>query len=263
MDELTATQRSKRSIDRLSIEHWDYSEPELAPLVERYDRRVVYMVGRTAPVGGGHRMAHAVMPLFDARLVAHVFDKLGPDGVATFRAEYLDACAAMADRQLAGVAGIDELADRLDAIVAATPLGAHPLAAAWAEVAGSSPASRVDLAATVLRERRGESHVAVLLAHGLLGPEALILGDAWLDRDPFQGFPFYGWRGDADRDAALGRLREAGRIDADGNITQAGRDERAAIEVLTEALETVVWSPLAEDDRVRTVELLEVAAAAL
>ncbi len=83
-------------------------------------------------------------------------------------------------------------------------------------------------AASLLREHRGDGHVAALLQAGLDPIEAMLTYGATSGMTPFlkatRGFP------DADWDAGLARLQERGLADADGTLTPQGAELRAEVE---------------------------------
>ena len=89
-------------------------------------------------------------------------------------------------------------------------------------------------ACTLLREHRGDGHVAALVAAGLDGCEAIVSHRAasGIPRDLAQGSR--GWTDDQ-WDAAGERLTARGWLDSSGALTQAGLDQRFAIEGATDA----------------------------
>src|SRR6202042_2634790 len=122
---------------------------------------------------------------------------------------------AAADGLMAAATGLEQSGRPLAAANIALPIPEEPLARLWH-------------AATLLREHRGDGHVAALVAADLDGAEALLLrigteqaGDAshvaasW-GRDQMQ--PVRGWT-DAQWDAAAARLAARGLLDHDGAAT--------------------------------------------
>lgn len=95
-------------------------------------------------------------------------------------------------------------------------------------------------AATVLREHRGDGHVAALVVEGLDGLEALVVRCALdMRRESMQ--PFRGWT-DEEWDTATARLAERGWLRADGTITPEGRARHAALEAATDLAASRVWA---------------------
>lgn len=108
--------------------------------------------------------------------------------------------------------------------------------------------------ATLLREHRGDGHVAVLLHAGLTGLEALITHSA-----TGRGFTqaaakaTRGWR-DEEWAAACAALADRELLD-DGGLTPDGEQLRAHIEVQTDALAADPWLSLGAERTARVVEL--------
>lgn len=123
----------------------------------------------------------------------------------------------------------DELqtaADRLD-------FAGKPLAAAHADCA--APAGHIGelwQAATVLREYRGDVHIAVLTAHGLDGISAdalhVAVGAAAADHQKTRGWDDQAWA------AAVHELAARGWVDPAGLATDEGRARREDIEESTD-----------------------------
>jgi hypothetical protein len=109
--------------------------------------------------------------------------------------------------------------------------------------------------ATLLREFRGDGHVAALLAEGLDGCEAHVslvaMGNA--PREAVQ--PHRGWS-DAEWQAAQEHLASRGWLDAEGALTQRGRDRRQALEERTNELAMPPWRHLGPDKQARLIELV-------
>ena len=119
------------------------------------------------------------------------------------------AVAAAADLLWEAIGELDFAGRALAAGNVALPVPAH----AWA---------RLWLAATVLREHRGDGHFAALAAADIDGCEAVALRCLLdLRREDLQ--PVRGWT-DEQWDAALARLAGRGWLGADGQLTGAGHD---------------------------------------
>ncbi|GLW72033.1 hypothetical protein Kpho02_43320 [Kitasatospora phosalacinea] len=100
--------------------------------------------------------------------------------------------------------------------------------------------ARLWQATTVLREHRGDGHVAALVAEGLDGCEALVVRCA-LDtrRETLQ--PHRGWS-DTEWDEATARLIEREWLAPDGTLTLAGRRRHLALEGATDLAASRVWT---------------------
>lgn len=111
-------------------------------------------------------------------------------------------------------------------------------------------------AVTLLREFRGDGHVAALVVEGLDGCEALVshgaAGDNVIQLDVLK--TTRGWSDEA-WDAARERLRSRGWLDADGALTATGATGRARVEALTDDLALAPWHGLGEEacDRLRAL----------
>jgi hypothetical protein len=108
--------------------------------------------------------------------------------------------------------------------------------------------------ATLLREHRGDGHIAALLAAGLGGLEALVSYTA-----TGRGFTedgakaTRGWK-DEEWAAACERLAERGLLD-DAGLTEEGKAVRARIESATDAMAAPPWEHLGPERTGRVMEL--------
>lgn len=258
MEAVEAERRASGVINRMSVVGFPQQE-EFQALHDRHRFFRVYMVGRSGPAGGGPRLAHALLAFFPYGLVTNAFERIEEDDtVERVRTAHIEACTAAGDRLYGDAPDAEELADRLDALVDAADFADRPLAAAWADLpAPPGVGARLERSATILREHRGNAHVSILTAHGLSGPDALLLTALWREHEEVEGNArFFGWR-DEDIAVSWDRLESTGRVDPERGLTDQGREEREAIEELTTALATERWTGLDEQDRARTVELLE------
>jgi hypothetical protein len=256
LDATTAARNAARAINRIGQQRFRTDAPELAALHARH-RAFTYFVGRPSPLGGSWRVAHAVTGVFPAGLIEKGFVRVGQaQPFEEFRAEYSRACDGIGERMFGSLPHAAELAGLLQCLVDAIDFAGRPLAAAWMEApreAGSGTA--VERLVTVLREYRGDGHQSALAAAGLLGCEALLVSALWRGGEEEGLARFFGWRDD-DLAAAHERLVAAGRVDEDGALTAAGREERDTIEEVTDALATPPWHSLDPGERERLVALL-------
>ena len=99
----------------------------------------------------------------------------------------------------------------------------------------------------LLREFRGDGHIAALVGEGIGGLEAGVLhvaqGDAW-SREPLR--KSRGWTTDQ-WDEAVGRLQQRGWLDTDEQLTDEGRAVRQRVEDRTDALALPAWERLGEE----------------
>jgi len=110
-------------------------------------------------------------------------------------------------------------------------------------------------AITVLREHRGDGHIAALLDAGLGGCEALVLHAATgeVPADALQGSR--SWT-DGEWAAAVAGLAEHGVVEADGSFTDAGRALREHIEDRTDQLGLQPYEAIGEDGCAELRELV-------
>src|SRR5215218_3114857 len=209
--------------------------------------RMSYFAGRAAPMGAvGAGVVTATFYNFSPSLVAHMIPRAwtlaSPEQVVPAR---LDAARASLTRLLgadaADSAEVAELAGMLrEACEVLTPEG-RPLYAGHADLPWpEEPLLALWHGATLLREHRGDGHIAVLLHAGLTGLEALITHSA-----TGRGFTeaaakaTRGWK-DEEWTAACAALTERGLVDEAG-LTPDGEDLRRHIEVQTDALAADPW----------------------
>ena len=121
------------------------------------------------------------------------------------------------------------------------PLAAANLALEWPD----DPLLAVWHATTVLREHRGDGHVAALVAAGLDGRQALVSMAATgaVPRAMLQAAR--GWD-DAAWEVAVAALVERGWLHDDGTPTASGAATRQGIEDLTDRLAAEPWERLGE-----------------
>jgi hypothetical protein len=125
------------------------------------------------------------------------------------------------------------IAKELSAITAGIDFAGKPLAAAHHSLPEpDDDAGLIWHAATVLREYRGDCHIAVLTSAGLDGAAANALavaaGLAGEQQRSMRGWTEDEWA------AAISRLATRGWVDADGTITDTGRSARRQIEDATD-----------------------------
>jgi hypothetical protein len=110
-------------------------------------------------------------------------------------------------------------------------------------------------ATTLLREHRGDAHLAVLMAAGLDGLEAVVTHTATgKGMTPKWVVATRGWTQE-DWDAASGRLRERGLLDDTGDLTPEGVALREEIESETDRLDQAPYEHLGAEGVARLTEL--------
>jgi hypothetical protein len=204
-----------------------------------------YLAQRAAPLGAvGPELVTATFYGFSPRAIAQhipdVWSIVAPGRVLEVTQEVMRGLLGrlLADRQ----AEVEELARLLAPIAAAQPIVGRPLAAAWASVpATGDPFVDLWLATCVIRESRGDGHIALLVAEDIGPLESHLLreGDRPNGRTSLQ--TMRGWQPE-EIDTAAAVLRARGLLDADGQRTDAARALRAGIERRTDELSAAPWS---------------------
>ena len=224
--------------------------------------RMAYFAGRAAPMGAvGSGVVTATFSNFAPSLVAHHVPRCWagttPEQAVAAR---LDAARASLTRLLGGpgaAAGDDvvELAGLLrEASTALTPEG-RPLYAGHADQPWpDEPVLQLWHAATLIREHRGDGHIAALVRSGLSGLEALVTHT--LTGRGFTLAAAQATRGWSDEQwtAAVHALEARGLV-ADGALTEQGTAVRAALEEETDALSAAPFEHLGVERTERVAEL--------
>jgi hypothetical protein len=118
------------------------------------------------------------------------------------------------------------------------------------------PHLRLWHAATMLREHRGDGHVAALVAAGIDGCEAHLTLAASGTVPVSELQPNRGWP-DAEWAAARGRLAARGLLDAAGGATREGAEPRRWVEDRTDEAALAPWRAVGEERSQRLLELLD------
>ncbi len=100
-------------------------------------------------------------------------------------------------------------------------------------------------AADLVREHRGDSHIAAWIGADLDACEIGVLTDPWRGQPLKSWVRSRGWT-EEELDAAIERLRSRGLLDGD-ELTAAGRALREEIEVATDEMEVRVVRSLGDD----------------
>jgi hypothetical protein len=217
-----------------------------------------YFAGRVAPLGRvGPAPVTALFfgfaPRHVARALPALWDLIAPE--AALETRTAGAVAALR-RLLPADAPVERAGDLLARVVAAADCSGRALAAANAALpTPDEPLARLWHCATVLREHRGDGHVAALVSAGLDAPTAMVWRSA-IDVVRAQMQAARGWTDD-EWAAAGEELRARGWLDADGAITEAGRAAHDDIERRTDAAAAGPWRALDEDDLAELTSVLE------
>ncbi|MFC5947617.1 hypothetical protein ACFQH9_04940 [Pseudonocardia lutea] len=202
-------------------------------------------------------------PGFVARSVPEVWSVASPAQLLDARLAAVDAALRRALGDLAASAEVAEAAELAREAATSVSTAGRALAAANAALPWpDAPHLVLWQAQTILREQRGDGHVAALVAAGIDPVEALVVfagaqelpGD-WLRER--RGWTVGEW------EAARSRLADRGLVEAasgggdvaDTVLTGAGRDLCAEVEARTDALADEAWRALGDARAERLVAL--------
>lgn len=227
-----------------------------------------YFAGRAAPLGLAP--AEVVDALFYnfapgevARHIPKVWDVTTPGAAIAAREA---GCAAALRRILGDREGSPELALAADLLLEAAtsaPFGGRPMYAALRAVPIPDDAvARLFRAASLLREHRGDGHIAALVVEGVGGLEAHVLFalHAGIPAEEFgriQHLPA------AQLAAVVEEMRGRGLIGDDGRLSELGRAVKRRVEDLTDDLAAKPYESLALDELDELQATLEPIAARL
>lgn len=247
--------RLSRTLD--SLHSVSYFVPEVA---ERFGAlgmqgRTPYFAARSAPMGAvAARVVAATFYNFSPDLVAEsipaAWQMASPEAVTQLRYEIVEeALPRVLGNSFTTSPELARAADVVRRVAEAIPDGdGRPLYAGHAELPWpQSPHSQLWHGITLLREYRGDGHIAALVTYRLSGLEALITHTA-------SGIGFTvefarrlrGWS-EEQWAAATQRLRQRRLIAASGDLANKGIQLRTEIEDLTDRLAFEPWRTLTDD----------------
>jgi hypothetical protein len=223
--------------------------------------RMCYFAGRSAAMGAvGASVGAATFYNFNPRLIERHIPRAwtlaSPQAVLAARLAAVDlALRRLLGDQVIGSAEVTEAADLARTATEACRPEGRPLFAAHAELDWPEEDHlRLWHAITLLREHRGDGHLAALLRQNLTGIEAIVTHTA-----TGRGFveaaakALRGWS-DEEWSAAVDRLRKRGVLDESG-LTERGKALRERIEADTDEMAQDPWQHLGEAKSQRLTEL--------
>ena len=210
-----------------------------------------YFAARSAPLGEvAPEVVTAIFYNFAPERVAKALPAAwqiaGPE--AALRARQESAVAALRRYGLDADENVTAAAELAGKAVRQAPLDGRPLFAAnralpWPD----DPLAALWHAATLLREHRGDAHIAVLSAGGVSGRECNVL-QAAAGRVPREYIARTRDYDDAEWRHHEQQLAERGLLDGGGTLTAEGRELKDAIESTTDALVLSVLDALSDDE---------------
>jgi len=220
-----------------------------------------YFALRAAPLGAAPpelitAVFYGFAPRLVARAVPDTWKVASPERFLAVRLQAVDAALhRLLGADVLRSPAVAEAAELAREAALAAPTAGRPLAAANAALPWPEPPHLVLWhAQTLLREHRGDGHVAALLTAGLDPVESLVLHAAEIGMDPDWMRTRRGWTKD-EWAAGSDRLVGRGLVDAAG-LTTAGRNLRTAVEERTDLLADAPVAALGDARAARLAELL-------
>lgn len=223
--------------------------------------RQQYFAGRAAamgPVGPGLVVAtfYNFNPDVVHTAIPAAWDVAGPDSVQAARflaaGDVLQPICADLDS-----AGLDRAVELAQAMVHGVGDEGKPLAAANRSIAlPEDPTLRLWQLVTIIREWRGDAHVAALGASAVTGLEALVLHAATGQVPAAVLRATRAWSSEQ-WDNAIAGLAERGLVDADGSFTPAGEAFRSDIEAATNTAAQALVETIGDEATSELIELLK------
>ena len=224
--------------------------------------RATYFASRAAAMGRvGAGPVAATFYVFNPSLVAHfipaAWEAASPADVVAARYRGVSAAwSRLLGEEVLASDDVREAADLARTASTGCEVAGRPLFAAHADLAWpDEPHMVLFHALTLLREHRGDGHVAALIGADLSGIEALVTHTA-----TGKGFTQPAARAtrawsDEEWDAAVVGLAERGLMTGDGELTEDGLALRKAVERRTEESAYAPWDSLGEAGTARLTEL--------
>ncbi len=221
-----------------------------------------YFASRAAPMGAASPgLVTAVFynfhPAMVARALPDAWALATPEDVLAARLRVVDAALRRLLPEHIDTPGLVEAVALAREAAEAPALSGRPLYGAlrslpWPEEAHLA----LWHATTLLREHRGDGHVAALTAARLDGCEAhvALAATGRVTRATLQDNRKWS---DEEWAAAEERLRERGWLDAGGGLTEDGRARHQQVEDATDALAAAPWEHLGPERTARLLALLE------
>ena len=219
-----------------------------------------YFASRAAPMGAVSdevvvRTFYNFSPLAVAAAMPGVWEAASPQAWQAARFRVVRRALDRVGVELPGEV-ITEARSLIDPVVAGLDLVDMPLAAANAAVAlPADPLVALWQQVTVLREWRGDAHIALLVANDLGPCECLVL-QVGTGRFPVRFARATRRWDDTEWAAAIAGLAARGWAEPDGTITTMGTEERERIEAETDQRCAPIWESVGDRGAARLGELI-------
>lgn len=228
-----------------------------------------YFAGRAAPLGRDvpPEVVHALFYNFAdgevARHIPRVWSRVTPEAANAARQQGSVAALRRILGDLADTPRVERAAGLLIKAGTSAPTEGRALYAAVRTLpVPTEPLAQLWHGANLLREHRGDGHVAALVTAGIGGTESHVL-HALADGMPAEQFGRISHLPRARLAAVVEAMRTRGLIGADGWLTDAGRQAKERVEALTDELAAPAYDVLAPDEIDQLIEDLAPLAAVL
>ncbi|MDX8140930.1 MarR family transcriptional regulator [Lentzea sp. BCCO 10_0061] len=160
--------------------------------------------------------------------------------------------------ELAGSPGLVRAADLTTKAATSAPMEGRVMYAGMRTLpVPGDPVARLWHSATMLREHRGDGHIAALVGARIGGTEAHVLSALAMGIHPAKTFGRIHHLPKKRLAAVMNGLRERGLIDAEGHFTDAGRETQQGIEALTDELAAAPYDALSPAELDELVAVLD------
>jgi hypothetical protein len=201
-----------------------------------------YFAGRSAPLGRvPAEVVHAAFYNFAegevARHIPQVWDTTTPEAAHAARQQGCVAALVRILGDLAETPGLACAAELLAKAATSAPTEGRVMYAGLRTIPmPEKPVARLWYAANMLREHRGDGHIAALVSERIGGTEAHVLSALDMGIYPAESFGRIHHLPKHRLAEVMDGLRDRGLLDASGRFTDAGRATKKRIESLTDAL---------------------------
>jgi hypothetical protein len=202
-----------------------------------------YFASRAAPLGRvPAQVVHAAFYSFAdgeaARHIPSAWETIPPEAsVAARERGSAASLRRILGDELAGSPGLVRAADLTTKAATNAPTEGRMMYAGMRTLpVPSDPVARLWHSATMLREHRGDGHVAALVGARIGGTEAHILSALEQGIHPPESFGRVHHLPKERLAAVMEGLRERGLVDSEGRFTNAGRETKQRVEALTDEL---------------------------
>lgn len=202
----------------------------------------IYFAGRAAPLGSSvpaevvHALFYNFAPGEVARHIPSVWSTTTPHAAIVARQQGCVKALRQILGHLTDAPTFARAVELLTTAAVSAPLEGRPMYAALRTLPmPEEPVARLFHTASLLREHRGDGHIAALMAQGIGGLEAHVLCALDLGM-PAEKFGRIHHLPAAQLSALVDRMKARGLVTEDGGFTRAGRETKQRIEDLTDDL---------------------------